>query len=237
VPQQDLPALVLVHGAWHRKEMWRRLISELPPRIDIRTPQLPSCAPVPPEQLGDLYDDAAAIRAAVDGVGGPCVVVAHSYGAAPASQALPGADNVRRVVFISGFQLDVGESILSHTGGAPAPWMQADENGIYYDMTMPREVFYQDMAAEDAAAAAAALGPQNLASCEQTLTQAVWRTGTFVTHIYGEDEAFAPAFKQFGEQRSDKVRSLPGGHSPFLARPAALAALLLEELKEATQDA
>jgi pimeloyl-ACP methyl ester carboxylesterase len=231
------PTLVLVHGAWHRKEMWRQLISELPPRIDIRTLQLPSSAPVPPGELGDLHDDAAAIRAAVDSVGGPCVVVAHSYGAAAATQALPGAETVRRVVFLSGFQLDVGESIFSWTGGKPSPWMEADKDGVYYDMTMPREVFYQDLSDEDAAAAAAALGPHNLLSFEQTLTQAVWRTGTFITHIYGEDEVFAPAFKEFGEKRSDKVRSLPGGHSPFLARPAALAAMILEELEEAAQGA
>ena len=33
--------------------------------------------------LGDLHDDAEAVRAAVDAAGGPALVVAHSYGGLP----------------------------------------------------------------------------------------------------------------------------------------------------------
>jgi hypothetical protein len=55
------PTLILVHGAWHRETMWKQLIQELPD-VDVRTIQLPSSAPVPVAQLGDLYDDARTIR-------------------------------------------------------------------------------------------------------------------------------------------------------------------------------
>ncbi|MEV0715008.1 alpha/beta hydrolase [Asanoa sp. NPDC050611] len=110
------PTLLLVHGAWHRKEMWRLLIDELPD-VDIRALQLPSSAPVPVDQLGDLYDDATAIRTAVADIGRSCVVLAHSYGGAPTTQALAGVDSVLRVVYLSAWQLDVGESLLSIIGG------------------------------------------------------------------------------------------------------------------------
>src|ERR1700754_2927913 len=101
------PAMLLVHGAWHRKEMWRKLIEQLPDDLDVRILQSPSSAPVPPSELGDLYDDAHAIRAAADAIAGPVVVVAHSYGAAPANQGLAGSENVARIVSLAGFQLDV----------------------------------------------------------------------------------------------------------------------------------
>jgi pimeloyl-ACP methyl ester carboxylesterase len=231
----DLPTLLLVHGAWHRKEMWGKLINELPD-IDIRTVQLPSSAPVAPERLGGLYDDAEVIRTAVDTIGRPCVVAAHSYGAIPVTQGLPGAANLRRVVSICGWLLDVGESLLSTIGGKPLEWMPEQEGG-WYDMTSPREIFYADMSEEDAAAAAATLGPTSVASFTETLTQAVWRTEIPVTAIYAEDEVMAPFFKSLAERAGDTVLSLPGSHSPFLSRPAELAAILRDELEQAAKEA
>jgi pimeloyl-ACP methyl ester carboxylesterase len=233
--KSDLPTLLLVHGAWHRKEMWGKLINELP-GIDVRTVQLPSSAPVPPDQLGGLYDDAEVVRAAVDAIGRPCVVAPHSYGAVPVTQGLPGAANLRRVVSICGWLLDVGESILSVIGGKPTEWMPEREGG-WYDMTSPREIFYADMSEEDAAAAAATLGPTSVASCTETVTQAVWRTDVPVTAIYAEDEVMAPFFKNLAERAADTVLSLPGSHSPFLARPAELAAILRNELEQAAKEA
>ncbi|WP_431952015.1 alpha/beta hydrolase [Actinacidiphila sp. bgisy167] len=233
--KSDLPTLLLVHGAWHRKETWGKLINELP-GIDVRTVQLPSSAPVPPERLGGLYDDAEVVRAAVDAIGRPYVVAAHSYGAVPVTQGLPGAANLRRVVSICGWLLDVGESLLSVIGGKPTEWMPEQEGG-WYDMTSPREIFYADLSEEDAAAAAATLGPTSVASITETVTQAVWRTGVPVTAIYAKDEVMAPFFKNLAERAGDTVLSLPGSHSPFLSRPAELAAILRNELEQAAKEA
>jgi pimeloyl-ACP methyl ester carboxylesterase len=229
--RSQLPTLVLVHGAWHRKEMWRLLINELP-GIDIRIVQLPSSAPVPPEQLGDLYDDAAAIRAAVDNVGGPCVVVTHSYGGAPSTQGLAGADTVQRLVYLSGWQLDVGDSIMSQIG-RPLDWMRENEALGYYDMMSPREIFYSDLEPGAAAAAAADLGPHSVTSFTQTLTQAAWRTLP-TTHILGELDPFVDVYRTLAK-RADRVRSIATGHSPFLAKPAELADMIREELLDSAQ--
>lgn len=130
----------------------------------------------------------------MDNIGAPCVVVAHSYGGAPTTQALPGAEMVKRVVYVSGWQLDVGESALSVMGERPPGWLRENKEAGYYEMS-PWDVFYRDLPEEEAAAAAAALGPQSRSSLEQSLTQAVWRTGTFTTHIYGEDEGSAQMYK------------------------------------------
>ncbi|MEU8006493.1 alpha/beta hydrolase [Catellatospora sp. NPDC049111] len=79
------PSLLLVHGAWHGPWAWQQLIDQLSD-LDVHTVALPTSGD-DPATLGDLYDDAAAVNAAVAAISGPVVVVAHSYGGAPVTQA------------------------------------------------------------------------------------------------------------------------------------------------------
>ena len=82
------PTLVLVHGAWHGSWCWELLVEELAgDDLRVRAVDLPSAGPA----LGDLDDDIATVRAAIDAADGPVVVVAHSYGGVPASGAVAGA--------------------------------------------------------------------------------------------------------------------------------------------------
>ncbi|NMO50995.1 alpha/beta hydrolase [Actinoplanes sp. TBRC 11911] len=228
------PVMVLVHGAWHRKEMWRKLIAQLPDDLDVRTLQLPSSAPVPPSQLGDLYDDARTIRAATDAVDGPVIVVCHSYGAAPTNQGLAGAQNVRRIVSITGFQLDVGDSMTSSLGfQIPYFWGTDHYAEGYFEMTDPLTIFYPDLDPVDAKSAADALGPQSVASLEQTLTQAAWRT-IDTTYIHGTEQAAIEMFDPY-LRRARRVRTIDTAHSPFLNRPRELAELLRQDLADVSQ--
>jgi pimeloyl-ACP methyl ester carboxylesterase len=211
--------------------MWNALIKELP-GIDIRTVQNPSSAPVPPQELGDMYDDANTIRAAVENVGGPVVVCAHSYGAVPASQGLAGVSAVKRLVYLTPFMLDVGESLLSSVGGTPPDfWGMEHAADGYTDMLRAEEIFYPDLDPETAAQAAAGLGPQSISSLEQPLTQAAWHSIPS-TFVIGTKDLGAP-FYQHLAKRAQRVRSLESAHSPFLSRPADTAALLRQELAEA----
>ncbi|WP_436536011.1 alpha/beta hydrolase [Actinoplanes sp. HUAS TT8] len=227
----DLPTLVLVHGAWHQEAMWHPLIQELPDSLDIRTLQLPSSAPVPPEHLGSLYDDAKAIRDLVDAIDGPVVAVAHSYGGAPLSQGLVGAPNVLRLVYLAAFQLDVGESMTSIVGERPYFWGADHYDEGYYEMTDPVGIFYPDLEPEVAAKAAAALTLQSVSSLENTLTQAAWHT-IDSTFIHASNDVAAPLLEPFS-QRSQRVRKIATAHAPFISRPAELAEMLLVELNEA----
>jgi hypothetical protein len=115
-------------------------------------------------RLGDLYADARAIRTLVDQADQPVVVCAHSYSAAPASQGLAGAADVKRIVYLSGFLLDVGKSMLSAAGGTyPPPWIVNEEAGTVRCRD-PEAVLYGDLAPEAARQAATGLGPQSLSS-------------------------------------------------------------------------
>jgi pimeloyl-ACP methyl ester carboxylesterase len=228
------PTLVLVHGAWYRKSVWRQVQEELSD-LDVRTVQNLSSAPVPPAELGDLHDDAAAIRAAVEAVDGPVVVAAHSYGGAPASQGLAGVRNVKRLVFFNAFMLDAGESVLSVVGGTPPDFWGTDHVADgYYDMLRAEYHFYNDLVPLAARAAAAALGPQSAAAMEQPLTRAAWHSVPS-TYVIGTKDAAVPSeAAEIMSRRARRVVRMETGHSPFLARPAETAALLREELQLAT---
>ena len=92
---QRAPVVILVHGAWHGPWAWEAVIERLTAE-GIRTVavDLPSKG-FETALLGDLHDDAEAVRAAVDAAGGPALVVAHSYGGLPVSEGLAGARTSR----------------------------------------------------------------------------------------------------------------------------------------------
>src|SRR3954447_17153409 len=91
VTQEESPTVVLVHGAWHGPWAWNEVEGQLSDLgIDVVTVDLPSVGE-DTSALGGLDDDAGAVRDAIDGVDGPVVVVAHSYGGAPATQGAAGA--------------------------------------------------------------------------------------------------------------------------------------------------
>jgi pimeloyl-ACP methyl ester carboxylesterase len=224
------PLLVLVHGAWHRAPMWDSLIAQMPD-VDAVTIQLPSSAPASDSRLGDLHDDARTIRAFVDQLGEPVVVCAHSYGAAPATQGLAGAEQVSRIVYLNGFMLDVGESILSAAGGRYRPHWIVDEQAGTVRIRDAESVLYGDMDPDAARLAAAELGPQSLPSLQQPLTAAAWHD-TPTTYVIGtRDAGVPPALSTKFSQRADKTAVLDAAHSGFYSRPVELAHILREELR------
>ncbi|MEV4496371.1 alpha/beta hydrolase [Micromonospora arborensis] len=229
----SFPSLLLVHGAWHGPWVWQSLVERFPD-IDIHTVALPSVGN-DPTALGDLYDDAAVVKAAVAAIDGPVVVVAHSYGGAPVTEALAAADNVRRIVYLAAFQPDVGDSLFSTAGGVAPPWWEVHEQSDlkgkgHIVPAQPREVFYGDVEPEIAEQAIAQLGLQSWASTQQPLTEAAWRTIPSTYIICEADNALPPFAQELMSKRAERVLRMNSSHSPFLSQPAELAALIRAEL-------
>ncbi|MEV7690325.1 alpha/beta fold hydrolase [Streptomyces bungoensis] len=212
------PTLLLVHGAWHGSWCWERLT----PVLDAdgwttRTVDLPSAG----SEAG-VRDDARVVLEALARTAGPVVVVAHSYGGVPATQAVAEAANVSHVVYLAAYQLDVGESLLSHHG-APAP---ADPGGFQAVPDHPVPLFYADAPAADAQAAAARLVPQSTKSFSDTLTAAGWHTVPSTYVVCEQDQALPPGDQERLAVRSGSVHRIASGHSPFLSMPEEFAGLL-----------
>ncbi|QYN18952.1 alpha/beta hydrolase [Amycolatopsis sp. DSM 110486] len=212
------------------------LVDELPD-LDVHAVDLASSGD-DPAGLGDMYEDAAQIAAAATAIDGPVVVCAHSYGGIPVTQALSGASNVQRIVYLAAFQLDVGESMLSSIGGTPLPYWKIDstDNGIKYVEAPldPVDLLYSDVDTDIAQDAASRLFRYtSYVANIQKLTEAAWKTIPSTYIICEADNAFPPFAQELLAQRAGRVHRLNTSHSPFLSQPAAVAQLLRDELASA----
>ncbi|WP_405056496.1 alpha/beta hydrolase [Kribbella sp. NBC_01505] len=220
------PALLLVHGAWHGSWCWeplRALLTDEGWRVE--TVDLPSVAPEGATRYG-LHDDAKAVREAITAIGGPVVVVAHSYGGEPATEGAAGLPEVQGLVYVAAFLLDAGESLLAAIGGTPPPWWQVD--GETFTPLTPETVFFNDI--DDPADAVRQLETQSYAVATEALSAAAWRN-IDSTYVVCEQDNAIPVFAQEAmAQRAGRVERLASGHSPFLSRPKELAAIITKSI-------
>ncbi|MFI2609516.1 alpha/beta fold hydrolase [Kitasatospora sp. NPDC018619] len=214
----DRPDFLLVHGAWHGSWCWDPVRAAL--AADgwrSHAVDLPSAA----RPVG-LAQDAAEIRDRLRRIDGPVVVVSHSYGGAPATEAIAGAANVVRAVYLAAFQLDAGESVASFLGN-PAPHAPSGRIAPSPDV---RRLHYADVPAADAERAAARLTPQSARSFSDPVTTAGWRTVPSSYVVCEQDQALVPTDQRELASRADTVHRLPSSHAPFLSMPGELAGLL-----------
>ncbi len=227
----SFPSLLIVPGAWHKPEHYCPLLDELSD-IDVHIVTLTSSGK-DPAVVGDMYADAEAIAQAAAAIDGPVVVVAHSYGGIPTTQAFPCAKNIRRLIYLAAFQLHAGESLTSSNGGALMSWSKLHRRqGIrdYVEPMTPATVFYNDVDTLTARRAVAQLGYQSYASMRQPLTETAWRTIPSTYVICERDNAIPVAVQEVLAERADDVQRLSTSHSPFLSQPAALARLIRRSL-------
>jgi pimeloyl-ACP methyl ester carboxylesterase len=229
IQNQKHLTVLLVHGAWHGAWCWetvkQRLINN---GITVETVDLPSANPTN-GQLGGLHDDARIVRSALDSIDGNVLAVAHSYGGIPLSEGAASAPNVAHLVYLTAFQLDTGESLLSALGGQRPSWLQIGD-----DITRPtdtREVFFADVDDDIAHAATARLSPQSLSSFAETQNAAAWKSTPSTYIICENDKAIPVPAQEAMSGRAGKTIRLASSHSPFLSRPHDIAQIIIDHAK------
>jgi pimeloyl-ACP methyl ester carboxylesterase len=223
----DRPTLLLVHGAWHGSWCWRPLQQVLEDRgwsvetVDLPTVHSPEKASMP------LQADVDAVGAAVDRIDGDVVIVAHSYGGVPVSEAArPPA--VRHIIYVSAFVLDAGESLLAAVGGVAPPWWHVEGPLVTAgdDDAPPRQLFYGDVEPGLADSCAARLTSQSVLAFTDVTTRAAWRELPS-TYVITEDDGAIPVFAQEAmAARTARTERMPTSHSPFLSAPESLADII-----------
>jgi pimeloyl-ACP methyl ester carboxylesterase len=227
-----VPSVLVVPGAWHKPDHYRLLVDELSD-IHVQTVTLTSSGD-DPATLQDMHSDAEVIADAAAAIDGPVVVVAHSYGGVPTTQAFRQAGNVARIVYVASFQLLAGEALVSTNGGALMPWSRRRQQqgfGDYVEVISPMTAFYNDVDAVIARRAVDQLGFQSYASMTQPLTATAWQTIPSTYVICEADNAIPVATQEAMAGRADDAVRLPTSHSPFLSQPAALADVIRTSLE------
>lgn len=221
------PTFVLVHSAWHGPWAWEPVVERLGAEgIEARLVKLPSVGS-DPAALGDLYDDARAVREAIDAVEGPAVVVGHSYGGEAMTEGAADATDVLRLVYLTAFMLDTGESLFAAVGGAAPDWWIDNGDGTL-TADRPAEIFYNAAPADVADRAAARLVLQSKTAFMQPLRAAAWHQVPS-TYVVCERDNAIPVFAQEAmSERADDVRRLDADHVSSLSRPDELTTILRE---------
>ncbi|KNX77525.1 hydrolase [Pseudomonas sp. 250J] len=222
------PTVVLVHGFWGGAAHWGKVIVELARKgiKDVRAVELP---------LTSLADDAERTRKMVAQVGGPVLLVGHSYGGAVITQA-GNQDNVTGLVYIAAFAPDAGESPGALTQQHPplaAANLAPDSDGYLWIKTDKfHESFCQDLSADEALVMAVTQKAPLASTFGDSIVDPAWKHKPSWYQVSSQDHMIAPANQQMMSARlkARKVITLDASHASLASRAKEVAALIEEAL-------
>jgi pimeloyl-ACP methyl ester carboxylesterase len=209
--------LIFVHGALVRDgAWWWQRTADLLAESGIRSHslELPSCG-----EGGGLGDDAAALRAMLDGVGS-AIVVGHSYGGTVIAEAGQ-HPAVSGLVLISSYLPEVGQtqSDITASDDPPSIAMHGDVVQLDgYDAQSFGARFVQD-APDAVAGALERLAPQSVAAFMTPTTQAGWQGVDSTYLVCTQDRSTSLELQRFHAAKATRSVDLPTGHHPFISRP------------------
>jgi len=223
----------LVHGAWHGGWCWERLTPELERRGHrVVAPDLPCDDP---EATFAGY--AAVVIAALGDTDDDVVVVGHSLGGM--TIPLVAAQRpVRALVYLCGLVPVPGASLVEQLRAEPETFVAGFRAGLeatadrrasrWTDFAVARATLYADCAEDDARRAFERLRQQAAAPDRVPCPLDALPDVAAVSIVTAADAVVDPAWSKHvaRERLGVEPVELPGDHSPFLSRPAELAAVL-----------
>jgi pimeloyl-ACP methyl ester carboxylesterase len=228
-----MTAFVLVHGAWHGAWCFERLGGELERLGHVaRAVDLPCDDP----DVG-CEGYATTVVDAIADLDGDVVVVGHSLGGLTIPR-VAAVRPVRALVFLCALVPVPGSSLVDQMraddGPLPAGFgaaLQRDARGrSFWPQGTAASGMYPDCSEADARWAAARLRPQGQLPSTDPAPRSPLPGVPRVSVVAAEDAAISPAWSRRAARELLGVEpvELPGGHSPFLTRPAELARLLVD---------
>ena len=223
--------IVLVHGGWADGSSWSKVISilhEAGHQVGHRViaVQLP---------LHSLADDVATVKRAIDLVGGPTILVGHSYGGEVITNAGYNNPNVTGLVYIAAFAPDEGQSLSSFVDPAtfPKDLFLVDSGGfIYLNPEIFRENFAQDVDPAEADLMAIVQKPFNQSIFGEKSGPPTWKQLPTWYQISDADRMISPDVQRmFAERMNATTLSLNTSHASYVSHPNEIAELILNATK------
>ncbi|ADG09891.1 alpha/beta hydrolase [Caulobacter segnis] len=216
--------IVLVHGAWADGSCWSEVIPRLQGKgCNVTAVQNP---------LTSLADDVAATRRALALQDGPTVLVGHSWGGVPITEA--GLDpKVSALVYVAARAPDAGEDF--NALAAQYPTMPARSGVVTHDgySWLTKDAFVRYFAGDlDPARALALHAVQqpiaaNLFASRTTV--AAWREKPSFYAVSANDQTTNPDLERFLAKRMGATTiELPSSHVSMISHPQAIADLILK---------
>ena len=220
------PTIVLVHGAWADASSWQPVIERLHNDGYV--------VRAIPNPLRSLAGDAASVRAFLETLSGPIVVVGHSYGGAVVTNAATGVPNVKALVYVNAFALDEGESAIQVAGpdsalSNPDPtkvfdFVPAGPPTATTDLYLKKSTVFTSFAtglnANDKAMVYATQRPGLFGGLTDTSGPPAWKTIPSWYLIGTEDQIIPPDVQRsLAKRAGSKVTEFNEGHLGLLTDP------------------
>ncbi|WP_066586773.1 alpha/beta fold hydrolase [Sphingomonas pruni] len=231
-PAPAKPTIVLVHGAFAESSSWDPVVA----RLNKDGYRVIAAA----NPLRGVTNDAAAVARIVKSIGGPVVLVGHSYGGPVITEAAAGNANVIALVYVSAFAPDVGESSQALSAKFPGSTLGANlitvalpdgDEDLYIRADKFRDQFAADVPAAKAALMAASQRPITLSALGAPSRTASWKTLPSYM-IYGTADRNIPAaVMKFMAERAgarDTVAITGASHALMISHSSEVAAMIEE---------
>jgi pimeloyl-ACP methyl ester carboxylesterase len=220
---QQIKNVVLVHGAFADGSGWEPVAQILMnDGYKVSVVQHPETS---------YADDQKYTKAAIDAMGGPVVLVGHSYGGSVITEA-GNHPNVKALVYIAAFALDAGESCATIEAAVPqaSKAFKADSNGNWW---IEQEHFAADFAADlpkdQARFMAISQVPISTDAFTHKVTNPAWKTKPTWYMVATEDRSINPEQERMMAKRAHATTvEVKASHVAYMSHPKE-AAKLIEE--------
>lgn len=259
------PTLIFCPGAWYPPTAFEPLVVHFPDHTTY-TVAFPSIQEATSVQ--DLQSDIDALRALVEqeaSTGKDVAVISHSWSGLPVNSALDGLSKAERqaagetggvtkLIFISAFIPEVGESLIGAFGGVPPDWYDRDVSHPFLCL-FPAKIPIS-LRPQEANGTVSAVDPYNLffhdvpdgEQWAETLRPHAWVTKNSPAisaaytripsaYLQCENDRAIPLFvqqlmveKARGKGAEITTETIATGHSPWLVDPTHVAAFVQRSL-------
>ena len=239
------PTIVLVHGAWADASSWTKVIQSL---------QAAGHEVVAiPNTLRGVAADAAVVRAYLDTIDGPVILVGHSYGGFVITNAATGAANVKALVYVDAFMPDEGQPAAALAGAESAllpglsdptsvfkvvPIAGAPANVVdtYLLPAVVAASFANDVSTEDAALIFATQRPASTAGLAEPSGPPAWKDIPAWAIIGKQDRIVTPAAQRsMAEHAGAQVTEVDASHVSMISHPEVVVDVIEKALREVGQ--
>ncbi|HEX7032682.1 MAG TPA: alpha/beta hydrolase [Nitrososphaera sp.] len=220
--------IVLVHGLWADGSSWSKVIPILQKAGHrVVAVQLP---------LHSLEEDVATVKRAVSLVGGPTILVGHSFGGFVITNAGYENGNVTGLVYVSAFAPDEGETAVDFVpvSSLPPGLLIPDSGGFaYLNPEMFHEAFVQDVNREEAEILADVQKPAHQSLFTEPSGTPAWKQLPTWFEVSEGDRIIPPdAQRKFAERMNATTISLNSSHASPVSHPDEIARLIREAAEE-----
>jgi pimeloyl-ACP methyl ester carboxylesterase len=224
------PNIVLVHGLWADASSWSKVIPILK-NAGHRVIAVQLAA-------HSLADDVATVKRAIELVGGPTILVGHSFGGFVITNAAYNNPNVTGLVYASAFAPDEGESAVNFVPveSLPPGLLVFDSGGFaYLNPEMFPQAFAQDVNTTEAETLAVVQKPAHQSLFTAPSGPPAWKQLPTWFVVSENDRIIPPdAERMFAQRMNATTISLNSSHASPVSHPNEIAQLILDAAKGST---